>query len=41
MALFDNVTYEHYSEVMGRSKVPDAATFNDKKLAVGHGSKAT
>lgn len=34
MALFDNVTYTHYHDVMGRSKVPDAATFNDKKLGV-------
>ena len=32
MARFDNVTYEHYSEVLGRAIVPDAATFNQYKL---------
>jgi len=32
MALFDNVTYTHYSEVLGRAIVPDAATFNQYKL---------
>lgn len=32
MAQFDNVTYEHYSEVLGRAIVPDAATFNQYKL---------
>lgn len=32
MARFDNVTYEHYSEVLGRAIVPDAATFEQFKL---------
>ena len=32
MAQFDNVTYEHYSEVLGRAIVPDAATFEQYKL---------
>ena len=34
MALFDNVTYTHYHTDLGRSKVPDAASFDDKKLDV-------
>ena len=32
MALFDNVTYTHYSSDLGRAIVPDAATFNQYKL---------
>ena len=32
MARFDNVTYEHYNEVLGRAIVPDAATFEQYKL---------
>lgn len=32
MARFGNVTYEHYSEVLGRAIVPDAATFEQYKL---------
>lgn len=32
MALFGNVTYTHYSEVLDRAIVPDAATFNQYKL---------
>mgnify|MGYP003314035292 CR=1 FL=1 len=32
MAQFDNVNYEHYSEVLGRAIVPDAATFDALKL---------
>ena len=34
MALFDNVTYTHYHDDLGRSAVPDAATFNAGKLEV-------
>lgn len=34
MALFDNVTYTHYHDDLGRSVVPDAATFNAGKLEV-------
>ena len=32
MALFDNVTYTHYSSDLGRAIVPDAATFDAYKL---------
>ena len=32
MALFDNVTYTHYSSDLGRAIVPDAATFDTYKL---------
>ena len=32
MALFDNVTYTHYHTDLGRSVVPDAATFDAYKL---------
>ncbi|MCQ2076141.1 MAG: hypothetical protein MJZ20_03765 [Bacteroidaceae bacterium] len=32
MAQFNNVTYEHYSEALGRAIVPDAAAFNAYKL---------
>ena len=32
MAQFDNVTYTHYSDDMGRTIVPDAATFEQYKL---------
>lgn len=32
MALFDNVTYTHYSSDLGRAIVPDAATFDSYKL---------
>lgn len=32
MAQFDNVTYTHYHDDLGRSIVPDAATFNQYKL---------
>ncbi|MCQ2273053.1 MAG: hypothetical protein MJZ72_09775 [Bacteroidales bacterium] len=32
MARFENVNYEHYSEVLGRAIIPDAATFNQYKL---------
>lgn len=28
MALLDNATYEFYSDTLGRSEVPDEATFN-------------
>ena len=34
MAQFDNVTYTHYHDDLGRSVVPDAATFNAGKLEV-------
>lgn len=34
MALFDNVTYTHYTDTLGRSIVPDEATFNANKLEV-------
>lgn len=34
MALFDNVTFTHYHDDLGRTKVPDAATFNEYKLDV-------
>lgn len=34
MALFDNVTFTHYHDDMGRTKVPDAAAFNELKLDV-------
>ena len=34
MAQFDNVTYTHYHDVLGRSIVPDAATFNQYKTEV-------
>lgn len=34
MALFDNVTYTHYSSDLGRAIVPDEATFNALKLEV-------
>ena len=34
MAQFDNVTYKHYHDDLGRSVVPDAATFNAGKLEV-------
>ena len=34
MALFENVTYTHYHDDLGRSVVPDAATFNAGKLEV-------
>ena len=32
MALFDNVTYTHYSSDLGRAIVQDAATFEQFKL---------
>ena len=32
MAQFDNVTYTHYHDDLGRNIVPDAATFNQYKL---------
>ena len=32
MAQFDNVNYTHYKDVLGRTIVPDAATFNQYKL---------
>lgn len=32
MALFDNVTYEYYTETLGRHEVPDADAFNKYKL---------
>lgn len=32
MAQFDNVTFKHYSEDLGRAIVPDAATFDAYKL---------
>lgn len=32
MAQFDNVTYTHYHDDLGRTIVPDAATFNQYKL---------
>ena len=32
MALFDNVTYTHYTGTLGRTKVPSEAVFNDYKL---------
>lgn len=32
MALFDNVTYTHYSSDLGRAIVPDATTFEQYKL---------
>lgn len=32
MAQFDNVTYNHYHTDMGRSVVPDSATFEQYKL---------
>ena len=32
MAQFDNVTYSHYHDVLGRNIVPDAATFEQYKL---------
>ena len=32
MAQFENVTYEHYTSDLGRSIVPDAATFDSYKL---------
>ena len=31
MAQFDNVTYTHYHDDLGRNIVPDAATFNQYK----------
>ena len=34
MALFDNVTYTHYHDDLGRSVVPDAATFDAGKLEI-------
>ena len=34
MAQFENVTYTHYHDDLGRSIVPDAATFNAGKLEV-------
>lgn len=34
MALFDNVNYTYYTETLGRSVVPDEATFNAGKLEV-------
>ena len=34
MALFDNVTYTHYHNDLGRNVVPDEAAFNAGKLAV-------
>ena len=32
MPQFDNVNYTHYKDVLGRTIVPDAATFNQYKL---------
>lgn len=32
MALFDNVNYTFYSDTLGRSTVPDEATFEEHKL---------
>ena len=32
MAQFDNVTFTHYSQDMGRTIVPDSATFEQYKL---------
>lgn len=32
MAIFDNVTYTHYSSDLGRAIVPDEATFEQFKL---------
>ena len=32
MALFENVTYEHYASDLGRSIVPDETTFNNYKF---------
>lgn len=32
MAMFDNVNYTYYSSTMGRSIVPDSATFDKYKL---------
>ena len=32
MALFDNVTYTYYTGMLGRTKVPSEAVFNDYKL---------
>jgi hypothetical protein len=32
MAQFDNVTYTHYTNDLGRNIVPDAATFDQYKL---------
>lgn len=34
MARFENVTYEHYHNDLGRSAVPDSATFDNYKLEV-------
>lgn len=34
MAQFDNVTYTHYHDDLGRSVVPDAATFDAGKLEI-------
>ena len=34
MALFDNVNYEYYTNILGRSKIPNAATFNAGKLEI-------
>lgn len=32
MALFENVTYDFYSDVLGRAIIPDAETFEKLKL---------